>query len=117
MTAPPDTTNEITSSSVSSTTSTTQPADFPVFLAAVELALADSSYADAVIDDADVFVAIGQLMCERLDEGASADDVLVEFLGRLDPGGSTTDDEVVAIGVTFGAAIESLCPRHRTALE
>lgn len=102
---------------IAPTVPTTEAADFAVFLAAVDLALADTSYADVVLEDADLFVAVGQLMCERLDEGAPADDVLGEFLSELENDGVAGNDEVVAVGVTFGGAIESICPRHREVLE
>lgn len=94
-----------------STTSTTVPPEFPLFLAAVEAALEGTRYADDVLAEADVFVAMGQLMCERLDADATADEVLSSFVGALDTD-ETTEEEAVAIGVVFGAAIELLCPQH-----
>jgi hypothetical protein len=97
-------------------TSTSEPAQFDLFLVAVEASLADTSYGAIVVDEADVFLAIGQLMCERLDEGLDADTVLAEFLDALDLVGILDGDAPVAVGAVFGAAIELLCPHHANAL-
>lgn len=107
--APASSTPAATSPAAS--TPTTAPPEFALFLTAVGSALDETNYADDVLTEADVFVAMGQLMCERLTEGASADDVLESFVGALETDG-VTGEEPVAIGVVFGAAIELLCPQH-----
>lgn len=99
------------STSPAAATSTTAPPEFALFLTAVGSALEETSYADDVLTEADVFVAMGQLMCERLDGGASADDVLESFVGALETD-EVAGEEAVAIGVVFGAAIELLCIQH-----
>ena len=91
---------------------TTVTGDFAIFLAAVDVALAGTSYDGVVLGDADVFVAIGQLMCERLDVGVSAEDTLSEFLDALQIEGTVAADDTTATGVVFGAAIETICPQH-----
>lgn len=91
--------------------------EFDVFLAAVDEALVGTEYEGVVLEDADVFVAMGQLVCERLDDGATVEETLGEFLDELVVDGAVADDDAAAVGVVLGAAVETLCSRHGDLLE
>ena len=116
----PATTDSVTTTLPSRPTATTAgpsattPAAVPeleVFIAAIDAALVDTTYAGAAFDDPEVFLATGQLMCEMLDEGAAVDDVLSAHLDALAdsmPEG-LGDDEATLSGVVLGAAVEAIC--------
>lgn len=92
--------------------------DLTVFIAAINDAMAGTSYEDAALEDAEVFIAVGRLFCELLDEGATVDEVLSEYLDALiDPEtGTVAEDDSLVAGVVMGASIEVLCPQHRSGL-
>ncbi len=87
--------------------------DLTVFIASIDEAMAGTSYEGAAIDDPEVFIAVGQLFCERLNDGDSQDDVLSEYLdGIADAEGVVSDDDATLAGVILGVSIEVLCPEH-----
>ncbi len=90
------------------------PPDLAVFIAAVNEALEGTSYQDAALSDPEVFIGVGQLFCELLDEGDTVDGVLGDYLDALadEESGAAGDDDVLAAGVLMGASIEVLCPAH-----
>lgn len=96
-------------------TSTSIPPDFTRFIAAVDAALDETSYAGAAISDPEVFIATGQLFCELLEEGLSFDDILVEHLDALAAVsvGELTEADGVATGVVLGVSTEVICPQHQ----
>lgn len=104
-----------TSSSITATSILEPTPDLAVFIAAIDEALAGTSYEDAALDDPEVFIAVGQLFCELIDEGASMDEVLSEYLEALRDKvtGEIADEEAVVTGVVMGASIEVLCPENR----
>lgn len=114
--SPPPPSSTSTATAPPAPTTTTEPPEFALFLTSLESALTGTRYADEVFNEADVFVAIGQLMCERLDGGETVDEVLARLVGALDED-EATPEETVAIGVVFGVAIEVLCPTHAGVLE
>jgi hypothetical protein len=88
--------------------------DFTRFIAAVDSALSETSYAGAALTDPEVFIATGQLFCELLDEGMTSDDILAEHLDALAAvnAGDVTDADAAATGVVLGASTEVICPQH-----
>lgn len=89
--------------------------DLDVFIAAINEAAVGSSYEDAALDDPEVFVGVGQLFCELLDEGLTVDAVLAEYLTALgdEETGAVSDDDALITGVLMGVSLEILCPEHR----
>ncbi len=89
--------------------------DLEVFIAAINEAAAGTSYEDAALDDPEVFVGVGQLFCELLDEGLTVDAVLAEYLTALEDEetGAVTDDDALMTGVLMGVSLEILCPEHK----
>lgn len=87
--------------------------DLTVFIASIDEAMVGTGYEGAAIEDPEVFIAVGQLFCERLDDGDSQDDVLSEYLdGVADAEGVVSDDDATLAGVVLGVSIEVLCPEH-----
>lgn len=70
--------------------------DLQVFIAAINEAAIGTSYEDAALDDPEVFVGVGQLFCELLDEGLTVDAVLTEYLTALEneETGAVADDDL-----------------------
>lgn len=89
--------------------------DLAVFIAAVDEAMEGTSYEGAALDDPEVFIGVGQLFCELLDDGATIDEVLGEYLDALadEETGVVADDDAMVAGVLLGASIEVLCPQHQ----
>jgi hypothetical protein len=90
------------------------PPDFTLFIAAVDAALADTSYAGAALTDPEVFIATGRLFCQLLDEGMTSDGILSEHLDALAAvnAGEVADDDAIATGVVLGASTGAICPQH-----
>lgn len=88
--------------------------DLTRFIAAVDSALSETSYAGAALTDPEVFIATGQLFCELLDGGMTSDDILAEHLDALAAvnAGDVTDADATATGVVLGASTEVICPQH-----
>ena len=92
--------------------------DLVAFIATLEELLAGTSYEGEALNEPDVFVATGRLLCERLDRGDDLDDVLSAYLDQLAGGVAiATDDELVLTGALLGAAAGALCPQHGAQLE
>ncbi len=90
--------------------------DLGVFIAAINEAAVGTSYEDAAFDDPEVFIGVGQLFCELLDEGLTVDAVLAEYLTALEDEetGAVADDDAVMTGVLMGVSLEILCPEHQS---
>jgi len=88
--------------------------DFTRFIAAVDTALSDTSYAGAALTDPEVFIATGRLFCELLDDGMTTDGILAEHLDALAAvnAGDVTDADATATGVVLGVSTEVICPQH-----
>jgi hypothetical protein len=95
-----------------STTAT--PPDFTRFIAAVDSALSETSYAGAALTDPEVFIATGRLFCELLDGGMTSDEILAEHLDALAAvtAGDVTDADATATDVVLGASTGVICPQH-----
>ncbi|MDH3306873.1 MAG: DUF732 domain-containing protein [Acidimicrobiia bacterium] len=100
-----------------STTTTTTP-DLAVFIAALAAALADTTYEGTPLSDPEVYIATGQLFCERLSAGSTPENVLAGYLNILTEGeiGNATADQVSLAGVLLGVSVEVLCPEEIDAL-
>jgi hypothetical protein len=90
--------------------------DLGVFIAAINEAAVGTSYEDAALDDPEVFIGVGQLFCELLDEGLTVDAVLAEYLTALEDEetGAVADDDALMTGVLMGVSLEILCPEHKS---
>jgi hypothetical protein len=118
-----DTTPGTTRPSTTTTPSTVAPTtlgsdsipDITVFIAAVNEAAIGTSYEDAALRDPEVFIGVGQLFCELLDDGLTVDSVLTEYLTALEDEetGTVADDDALITGVLMGVSLEILCPRHK----
>jgi hypothetical protein len=89
------------------------------FVEVLDEFLADTTYADAVIDDPEVFVATGLLLCERLDDGDSPIDLLTEYIGTIYDGdpGDAPEELLDLSGWLLGTSVGYLCPQHTGLLE
>ena len=109
------------SAAVGDETDTSTALDDPavVFLALVDEALVDTDWEGAAFDAPEVFVANGQLMCERLGDTASIDDVLTEFARTLTnlPIEEIDNDTATLAGALLGTAVATLCPEYQDVLE
>ncbi len=86
--------------------------EYDVFLAAVADTLGGTRFAELPFEDPEVFVATGLLLCEELEQGASANDVVADYLGELagDDPALADDDQLILAGALLGAAETALCP-------
>lgn len=105
-----------TAPSVDTTLAAGSTPDLGVFIAAINEAAVGTTYEDAALDDPEVFIGVGQLFCELLDEGLSVDAVLVEYLTALEDEeiGAVADDDALMTGVLMGVSLEILCPEHKS---
>ena len=89
--------------------------DVAIFIAAVNEAAIGTSYEDAALRDPEVFIGVGQLFCELLDDGLTVDSVLTEYLTALEDEetGTVADDDALITGVLMGVSLETFCPRHK----
>jgi hypothetical protein len=105
----------VSSTSLSPDTVPVSIPDLEVFIAAVNEAAVGTSYEDAALDDPEVFIGVGQLFCELLEEGLTVDAVLTEYLTALEDEetGAVADDDALMTGVLMGVSLEILCPEHK----
>jgi hypothetical protein len=89
------------------------------FVAALDGLIEGTTYEHALLDDPEVFVATGMLLCERLSESADPADVLTEYIETLTQGSidEADDDSLLFAGWILGAAVGNLCPEHIDRLE
>ena len=89
------------------------------FIEVLDALLADTSYADAMIDDPEVFVATGRLFCERLDDGDTPIELLTEYIGTIYDGDpDDAPEELLDLsGWLLGTSVGYLCPQHTVLLE
>lgn len=89
------------------------------FVAAVDELLAETDYADAAVDDPDVFVATGWLLCDQLNDGLDPAEVLTVYVETLTGTDIDTadDDTLVLAGTLLGTAVGHLCPEHTETVE
>jgi hypothetical protein len=88
-----------------------------VFIALLSEALADTQWQSDVFDAPDVFVATGELFCERLAEGVAADEVLTAYTAAVSAEAEARDDVFVLAGSILGTAVGTLCTEHRAMVE
>jgi hypothetical protein len=108
-----------TSSSTPASTSTTIAAeDFPaaaLFLAAVDDALASTSYAGAAFEDPEGFLSTAVVFCDLLDQGLTVEETVNAYTSALieaSPGEAVEADDLLLGGVILGASIRLICPQH-----
>ena len=89
------------------------------FVAAIDQLLAETDYAGAAIADPDVFVATGWLLCDQLDKGISAPQVLTGYVETMAGTNidAATDDTLVLAGTLLGTSVGYLCPEHTAEVE
>lgn len=108
---------------VPDTSTTLASGDFPaaaLFLAAVDDALASTSYAGAAFEDPEGFLATGVLFCDLLDEGLSLEETVDAYTAALvaaAPQEGVEADDLLLGGVVLGAAIRLICPQHNALLD
>lgn len=84
-----------------------------VFLTAVDEILADTEYAGLVDAAPGEFLVTAEVLCERLDDGAEPDDLLVEYLDALEVArNQMTDSDALLAGALLGASVQVYCPEH-----
>jgi hypothetical protein len=120
--ADPAITTTTSSTTVQSTTivvedesPTTTVPDYAALIAAVNDALAGTSYEGTALEDVEVYVATAELLCGLLDEGMTIDEALTVYLVRLagERGIELDEDDGTMAGVVLGAAVQVVCPDHR----
>ncbi len=86
--------------------------DLVVFIAAGERMLADGPYEGVIHESPEIYVAVAQSFCRRLDEGVDVNRIVNDFAveGDFD---LTAGGDRTLIGSVLGAGVETLCPRHR----
>jgi hypothetical protein len=86
--------------------------DLVVFIAAGERMLADGPYEGVIHESPEIYVAVAQSFCDRLDEGLGVNRIVNDF--AVEGGFDLTDSgDRILIGSVLGAGVETLCPRHR----
>ncbi len=90
-----------------------------VFVASLEETVADTVFSGAVLDSPEVFIAAGEIMCTRLDEGDTIDEILIDYLdGLLDADDELTEEDVILLaGGVLGASVQLFCPQHIELIE
>lgn len=118
-TAPPT----VPATTVPATSTTLAAEDFPaavLFLAAVDDALASTSYAGAAFEDPEGFLATGVVFCDLLDEGLTIEETVDAYTAALvaaAPDEGVEADDLLLGGVVLGAAIRLICPQHSALLD
>ena len=126
--------NETRSAQSATTTTATSPAstspaatneddtageDVVDYVAAVDELLAETGYADAILEDPDVFVATGWLLCDQLDSGLDPANILTTYVEAITWSSidAADDDTLVLAGTLLGTAVGHLCPEHTERVE
>lgn len=118
-TAPPD----VSVTTFPATSTTLAAEDFPaaaLFLAAVDDALASTSYAGAAFEDPEGFLATGVVFCDLLDEGLTIEETVDAYAAALveaAPEEGVDAEDLLLGGVVLGAAIRLICPQHNALLD
>jgi hypothetical protein len=108
------------------TTTTSEPVpilaeDVPalaLFLAAIDDAMAGTSYEGQAFEDPESFIVTGRLFCELLDEGLSIESVLGAYVAALgSTGDEVAEDDYLLGGVVLGASVRLICPEYGDALD
>ncbi len=86
--------------------------DLVVFIAAGERMLAGGPYEGVIHESPEIYVAVAQSFCGRLDEGVDVNRIVNDFAveGGFD---LSANGDRTLIGSVLGAGVETLCPRHR----
>lgn len=81
--------------------------------------LVDTEYADAILEDPEVFVATGYLFCEGLEQGQSPAEILSKYVETITNGDieDAPDEVLVLAGSLLGTAVGYLCPEFSELLE
>lgn len=88
-----------------------------LFLAAVDQAMAGTSYEGDAFEDPETFLGTGVLFCELLESGLTAEEVLTAYVLALpESDEATADDDILLGGVVLGVGVETLCPVYTPAL-
>ena len=90
-----------------------------VFVASLEETVADTVFSGAVLDSPEVFIAAGEIMCTRFDEGDTIDEILIDYLdGLLDADDELAEEDVILLaGGVLGASVQLFCPQHIELIE
>ena len=85
-----------------------------VFVASLEETVVDTIFSGAVLDSPEVFIAAGEIMCARLDEGDTVDDILNDYLnGLLEADDKLAEEDVIVLaGGVMGVSVQLFCPQH-----
>lgn len=108
---------------VPATSTTLAIEDFPaaaLFLAAVDDALASTSYAGAAFEDPEGFLATGVVFCDLLDEGLTIQETVDAYAAALveaAPDEGVEAEDLLLGGVVLGAAVRLICPQHSALLD
>ena len=84
--------------------------DLTLFIAAAERSLEGTSQESALLDDPEIYIALGQISCDRFSAGEQFDQIAIDLLADIDTDDS--DDETRLVGAILGAATQTLCPEH-----
>ena len=92
--------------------------DLVTYVAAIEDAVAGTSYAGEALQSPEVFLATGTLFCEQLDSGMTPDAVVTGYIEALTAGPveEAAGDELTMAGGVLGVGVVTLCPQHMDTL-
>lgn len=94
-----------------------------VFVASLEESFLGTSFSGSVLESPEVYLAAGEVICVRLDNGDTLDGILEDYLSGLlsntDSGADTISESEAATvaGAVLGASLELFCPQHKELLE
>jgi hypothetical protein len=91
-----------------------------LFLAAVDQGLTGTAYEGDVFENPETYLGTAVLFCELLDNGLSAEEVLMAYILALTEasgGAEIPGDDLLLGGVILGAGVEALCPEFASQLE
>lgn len=84
--------------------------DLTLFIAAAERALEGTAQESAVFDDPEIYIALGQISCDRFSAGETFEQIATDLLADIDTEDSA--DETQLVGAILGAATQTICPEH-----
>lgn len=106
----PAATSDSTSDSGPTTTDVVSADDLTLFIAAAERSLEGTSQESAVFDDPEIYIALGQISCDRFTAGETFEQIATDLLADIDTDDSV--DETRLVGAILGAATQTICPEH-----
>ena len=84
--------------------------ELTLFIAAAERTLEGTAQESAVFDDPEIYIALGQISCDRFSAGETFGQIATDLLADIDTADAA--DETRLVGAILGAATQTICPEH-----